>query len=110
MLKKKHLIRSFSQQWLLLQHAPAKVTASFRTFTAMEVVGILVIAIHPRYVQPRTVHRALSRKQIRKHLRHRGFRDFSQDQTAASGDYILVPKTQRPQFVRLRVNAYTPAN
>lgn len=60
----------------------------------------------PRYVQPRTVHRAMSRKQIRKHLRHRGFRNFRKIKRRG-GDYIVVAKARRGQFVRLRVNAYT---
>ncbi|MGJ8531141.1 MAG: hypothetical protein ACSHYC_03100 [Alphaproteobacteria bacterium] len=60
----------------------------------------------PRYVQPRKVHRALSHKQIRKHLRHRGFRDFRKIKRRG-GDYVVVAKARRGQLVRLRVNAYT---
>lgn len=60
----------------------------------------------PRYVQPRAVHRAMSRKQIRKHLRHRGFRNFRKIKRRG-GDYIVVAKARRGQLVRLRVDAYT---
>lgn len=60
----------------------------------------------PRYVQPRAVHRAMSRTQIRRHLRHKGFRHIHKI-SRRGGDFIVIAKGRRGHLVRLRVNAYS---
>ncbi|MFK8034491.1 MAG: hypothetical protein AB8B94_10140 [Hyphomicrobiales bacterium] len=60
----------------------------------------------PRYHKPRAVHRALSRKQVRRSLRHRGFHDFRRVERRGNR-FVVVAENRRGRLIRLRVNAYT---
>lgn len=60
----------------------------------------------PKYHQKRFQHRALSRKQIRRSLRHRGFHDFRRVERRGNR-YVVVAENRRGRLLRLRVNAYT---
>lgn len=60
----------------------------------------------PKYYTPKRVHRALSRKQVRRSLRHRGFHDFRRVERRGHR-YIVVAENRRGRLLRLRVNAYT---
>lgn len=104
---KKTLIAASALTMATLATAPAKADGFYFGFYGNG-GGFGIHSDHrkPRYVQPRTVHRAMTRKQIRKHLRHRGFRDFRKI-NRRGGDYIVVAEARRGQLVRLRVNAYT---
>lgn len=104
---KKTLIAASALTMATFATAPAQADSFFFGFSGGS-GGFGVHSSHraPRYVQPRAVHRALSRQQVRKHLRQRGFRDFRKI-TRRGGDYIVVAEARRGQLVRLRVNAYT---
>lgn len=104
---KKTLIAASALTMATFATAPAQADGFFFGFST----GNGGFGIHsghraPRYVQPRAVHRAMSQRQIRKHLRNRGFRDFRRI-NRRGGDYIVVAKARRGQLVRLRVDAYT---
>lgn len=104
---KKTLIAASALTMATFATAPANADGFYFGFYGNN-GGIGVHSNHrgPRFVQPRTVHRAMTRKQIRKHLRHRGFRSFHKIHRRG-GDYVVVAKARRGQLVRLRVNAYT---
>ena len=59
----------------------------------------------PRYRAPHRAERPLTRHQIRRQLRQRGFRDFRRIDRRGSY-YVVVAEARRGQLVRLRVNAY----
>lgn len=59
-----------------------------------------------RFQQQRHVNRTLSRKQIRRTLRNRGFHDFRRVEKRGHR-YIVVAENRRGRLIRLRVNAYT---
>lgn len=59
----------------------------------------------PHYVAPHRAERVMTRQQIRRHLRQRGFRDFRRINRRGRY-YVVVAEARRGQIVRLRVNAY----
>ncbi len=60
----------------------------------------------PRYYVPQYQHHALTRKQIRRSLRQRGFRDFHKIKRKGSR-YVVVAENRRGRLLRLRVDAYS---
>lgn len=59
----------------------------------------------PRYVAPRPVRDVMTRREIRRSLRNRGFYDFRRI-VRRGNDYVVVAKNRRGRLLRVRVNGF----
>ncbi|MBL4646127.1 MAG: hypothetical protein JKY99_06695 [Rhizobiales bacterium] len=60
----------------------------------------------PRYYVPQYQHEVMSRRQIRRALRHRGFHDFHKIKRKGNR-YVVVAENRRGRLLRLKIDAYS---